>query len=213
MELTQKLKVLIKRLLLRRNNRFVNNKNSIYDKFSDFKLNGNLIIHQNTDVDSLNIHFHEREKDFLNIEIGKDCIIQGNIIMYHKNAKVKIGDRVYIGQNTMIFCYDNIEIMNDTMISWGCTIIDTNAHSLKASERINDITDWKKGWQYKDWSNVESNPIKIGKQAWVGFNSIVMKGVMVGNGGIVASGSVVTKSVDAFTVVGGNPAKFIKNSE
>lgn len=56
----------------------------------------------------------------------------------------------------------------------------------------------------------ELKPTYIGDDVWIGANSIVMAGVKIGNGAIVAAGSVVTKDVDPYTIVGGAPAKFIK---
>ncbi len=53
-------------------------------------------------------------------------------------------------------------------------------------------------------------PIEIGEDAWVAASSIVGKGIKIGNGAIVALGSVVVKDVEPWTIVGGNPAKFIK---
>ena len=78
------------------------------------------------------------------------------------------------------------------------------------------MKDWKKGldegaWgKYKDWSKVENAQIIIQDNVWIGFNSIVLKGVTIGEGAVVAAGSVVTKDVPPFAVVGGNPAKIIK---
>lgn len=56
-------------------------------------------------------------------------------------------------------------------------------------------------------------PIAIGANAWVAGWSVVLPGVTVGEGAVVAAGSVVTKDVAPWTVVGGNPAKYIKNRE
>jgi maltose O-acetyltransferase len=53
-------------------------------------------------------------------------------------------------------------------------------------------------------------PIEIGANAWVAAWSIVMPGVKVGEGAVVAAGAVVTKDIEDWTVVGGNPARFIK---
>ena len=53
-------------------------------------------------------------------------------------------------------------------------------------------------------------PIVIGDNAWVAAWAIVMPGVTIGEGAVVAAGAVVTKDVEPWTVVGGNPAKFIK---
>lgn len=102
------------------------------------------------------------------------------------------------------------------MFSWGCTVIDNDAHSLNSFERINDVNDWKRGVDenkvgfYKNWEKVKSAPIKICDKAWIGFNSIILKGVTIGEGAIVGAGSVVTKDVLPYSIVAGNPAKFIK---
>jgi acetyltransferase-like isoleucine patch superfamily enzyme len=74
------------------------------------------------------------------------------------------------------------------------------------------VVNWKKGAAFKDWSQVAHARIVIGNKAWIGFNSIIMKGVNVGEGAVVAAGSVVVKDVAPFTVVGGNPAQFIKET-
>lgn len=50
----------------------------------------------------------------------------------------------------------------------------------------------------------------IGEDVWIGANAIIMSGIRVGNGAIIAAGSVVTKNVEDYSIVGGNPAKFIR---
>jgi acetyltransferase-like isoleucine patch superfamily enzyme len=50
----------------------------------------------------------------------------------------------------------------------------------------------------------------IGRDVWIGANSIIMTGIKIGDGSIIAAGSVVTKNIDSFTIVGGVPASFIK---
>ena len=149
------------------------------------------------------------------IIIGEDCLLQGSIIIETEHGKIKIGNRTFIGGNTKIICAKEIEIGNDVMFAWGCTVNDTNAHSLLSYERTNDNMLWKKGvdegtiGKYKDWSKVKSAKITIKNKAWVGFNTIILKGVTIGEGAVVAAGSVVTKDVPDFTIVGGNPAAII----
>lgn len=52
--------------------------------------------------------------------------------------------------------------------------------------------------------------IKINDDVWIGMNSIIMSGVTIGKGAIIAAGSVVTKDVEPYAIVGGNPCKLIK---
>lgn len=149
------------------------------------------------------------------IEVGENCLINANIVFEIKEGKITIGDRTFIGGGTFI-CIDEIEIGSDVMFSWGCTVADNNSHSHIWSERKNDVILWKKGIDekkigaYKDWTNVKKAKIKIKNKAWIGFNSIILKGVTVGEGAIVGAGSVVTKDVPDWTIVAGNPAKIIR---
>jgi acetyltransferase-like isoleucine patch superfamily enzyme len=150
------------------------------------------------------------------IVIGNESMLNCSITLGNEYSKIKIGDRVFIGDRTVFNCINNIIIGDDVMISWGCTIIDSNSHSCISSERINDVTDWVKGFRerdnakYKNWAVVKSAPIVIKDKAWIGFNSIILKGVTIGEGAIIAAGSVVTKNVPDYAIVGGNPAKIIR---
>lgn len=58
--------------------------------------------------------------------------------------------------------------------------------------------------------HADKKDIKIGHNAWIGDNVIVLPGVSVGNGAVIGAGSVVTKDVPAYAIFGGVPAKFIK---
>ncbi len=166
------------------------------------------------DISIMNLEIR-KYADKMFMFIGNNSIVQGSFIFENEVGVVKIGNRSYIGGSTFI-CLNAIEIGNDVLISWGCTFIDHNSHSLKISERINDVADWKKGKDlgqlavYKNWENVKSSPIIIKDKSWIGFNCIIMKGITIGKGSIVASGSVVTKDVPDWTIVGGNPAVIIR---
>ena len=54
-------------------------------------------------------------------------------------------------------------------------------------------------------------PIVLGRNVWVGSNATILQGVTIGDNAVIAAGAVVTKDVAAGTVVGGVPARFIKN--
>lgn len=60
------------------------------------------------------------------------------------------------------------------------------------------------------WKEIYSPPI-IGNDVWIGSNSVILQGVKIGDGAIIAAGAVVTKDVPSYTIWGGVPAKFIKD--
>jgi acetyltransferase-like isoleucine patch superfamily enzyme len=62
-------------------------------------------------------------------------------------------------------------------------------------------------------ANLIPKPVKIGAKVWIGANVTILPGVNIGDGAIIAAGAVVNKDVAPNTVVGGVPAKFIKNIE
>ena len=149
--------------------------------------------------------------------IGKDCIVSGNFIFESTEGCITIGDHSYIGGGTYI-SRSSITIGNNVTIAWGGTIYDHDSHSLDFMDRrkdidneLNDIRNERNFIQNKDWKNVNSRPIVIKDDAWIGMNVIILKGVTIGEGAIVGAGSVVTKDVPAWTVVAGNPAKVVKH--
>ena len=148
--------------------------------------------------------------------IGKDCIIGGQFIFESSEGKITIGNHSFIGSSTFI-SRSSITIGNNVTIAWGSTIYDHDSHSLDYMERRKDIDDELADLRskqnmiaHKNWDVVNSKPIKICDDAWIGMNCIILKGVTVGEGAIVGAGSVVTKDVPAWTVVAGNPAKVVK---
>ncbi|MDB6030420.1 MAG: putative acetyltransferase protein [Verrucomicrobiales bacterium] len=147
--------------------------------------------------------------------IGVNSVISGTFVFENSSGKVTIGDNSFIGGGLFV-CVDRIEIGNDVMVSWGCTMIDTNAHSVYWDERKNDVRDWKRGLdegvagRYKNWTNVKSSKIVVKDKAWIGFNTIILKGVTIGEGAVVGAGSVVTKDVPAYSLAAGNPARAVR---
>ncbi len=89
--------------------------------------------------------------------IGENSLVDGLFVFENENGIISIGDRTFIGGGGKFICVNQITVGNDVLISWGCTIMDNNAHSLKWSERKNDVSDWKRGveenkiGEYKNW--------------------------------------------------------------
>ena len=158
----------------------------------------------------------DKPEDRIYLSVGSDCIVAGNFIFESSEGQVKIGNHSYIGGGTFI-CRSSIEISDHVTIAWGGTFYDHDSHSLDYLKRrkdiddeLNDIRNGRNFIANKDWSDVNTKPIKICNDAWIGMNVIILKGVTIGEGSIVGAGSVVTKDVPAWTVVAGNPAKVVK---
>lgn len=151
------------------------------------------------------------------VQIGNQCLLGTTIILEGDTSKVKIGDRVYMG-NSSIICKSSVSFGNDILVAWGVVFYDHDSHSLDYRFRDQDVKQTyidyvnEKGnyLKNKNWNVVNSLPIVIEDHAWIGAESMILKGVTIGKGAIVGARSVVTKDVPPFTVVAGNPAKVVK---
>jgi galactoside O-acetyltransferase len=144
----------------------------------------------------------------IHLTIGGESIIDGALTFECDDSVIQIGKNSFMGGASRIICSTRIEIGDDVMISWGCSITDHNSHSLYWRQRCNDVRDWYNG--KKDWTHVKRQPVRIENKAWIGFNTIILKGVTIGEGAVVGAGSVVTKDAPPYTIVAGNPARIIR---
>ncbi|MBN1166540.1 MAG: acyltransferase [Methanospirillaceae archaeon] len=151
------------------------------------------------------------------LEIGENSHIFSNFSILKSNAKIKIGKRCQLG-NSKFICAEKITIDDDVLMAWGCTIIDTDSHSIFWQQRKNDVVQCYNDYLMdknnfilnKDWTFVKSDPIVINKHVWIGFNVSILKGVTIGEGSVIGANSVVTSDIPAYSLVAGNPAKIIK---
>lgn len=142
------------------------------------------------------------------INVGNDCLINGRLVCETEISSIDIGNNVFIGGATILDCKDSIVIHENVLISYQCLIFDHDSHENISANRINDTYLFRN--HLYDWNKIPSKPIIIKKNSWIGARSIITKGVTIGEGAIVAAGSVVTKDVDSYTLVAGNPAVFKK---
>lgn len=109
-------------------------------------------------------------------------------------AHLHIGERTHIQARTHVNCAYSVHIGDRCAISWDCEILDTDIHGV--------IVDGQ--------DQPRTARVHIGDRVWIGTRSIILKGVAIGDGAVVAAGSVVTADVPAYTLVAGNPARAIK---
>lgn len=187
---------------------------SNFDKFKSFlKIDNSTFLKNST----LRFDFPEKLKNRDYIKVGSKGILNVNFIFETEEGFITIGNNVHIGGANMI-CRNKIEIHDNVTMAWGITLYDHNSHSVFWEERKNDnIQCYQDYIDYngnnlvnKDWTNVISKPIVIESKVWVGFDVTILKGVTVGEGAVIGAKSVVTKDVEPWAVVAGNPAKVVK---
>lgn len=153
----------------------------------------------------------KRHRIFLNegdeVVIGRECVIETKMMSDRAGARFVIGERTFIGKSLLVAA-EQISIGSDVLISWGVTVVDHDSHNIDFNLRRGDVVAWGKG--QKDWTHITIRPVTIGDKVWIGFGASILKGVTVGEGAVVAAGAVVTKDVEPWTVVAGNPARVIR---
>lgn len=152
-----------------------------------------------------NILFVLRKTIWKRYKFGQNFHAGRGVVLWAKNH-IKIGDNFYIGRYSQIEC--------DTIIGDNVIIGNNVAFVGKYDHNYTQIgTPTRLASQIRDknynWLGLESE-IVIEDDVWIGFGSIIMSGVRIKKGSIIAAGSVVTKDVEAYDIVGGTPAKFIK---
>lgn len=120
------------------------------------------------------------------------------IVTRTKEAKISIGNNVGISGAT-IYARKSIEIGDNTLIGGNVKILDNDFHPLEIEARNNDIKE-----------KIIAKPIRIGKNCFIGCNSIILKGTELGEGCVVGAGAVVSGKFEKNSIIVGNPAKIIK---
>jgi acetyltransferase-like isoleucine patch superfamily enzyme len=141
------------------------------------------------------------------VRVGDRSMLRAKVLFDRRDAVLSLGDRTFVGSSTIVIA-SRVEIGDDVLIAWGCTIVDHDSHAMRFSDRKDDASNWYHG--KKDWSHVEIKPVTIGNKVWIGLNAIVLKGVTIGEGSVIAAGTVVTHDVPPYVLVAGNPGRVIR---
>ncbi|MEA5596124.1 acyltransferase [Rivularia sp. UHCC 0363] len=145
------------------------------------------------------VPFYQRNSEtYINVEgclviENRTSIARGAIIEVSKSAKI-ILNGCSVGASKFLIKHQ-LEIGEKTLVSWGCEFLDNNIHHL--------IIDGKK--------KNKTSGIKIGNHCWIGSNCTILADVVIPDGCVVATGSIVTKAFEKENcLIGGSPAKIIK---
>lgn len=144
--------------------------------------------------------FNWMKKSYLSLcfgaRIGKRVVFYPGIWIF-PGRNLVLGDDVDIAFGVLITTGGGVQIGERTLIGYGTKILSSN-HNIPNSR----ASIFASGHQNK--------PVHIERDVWIGANCIVLPGVTIGEGAVVAAGSVVTRDISEFSIVGGVPAKLIR---
>ena len=135
------------------------------------------------------------------VRIGRNCRIEHDVYfhfdgIYSPGPSIVIGDDCFIGSGCEFNITTGIEIGNKVLIASGCRFVDHN-HGIAPGLPMGD----QPGTAAR---------ISVENETWIGANAVILEGVSIGTGTVVAAGAVVTRPVPANAIVGGVPAKVLR---
>lgn len=130
--------------------------------------------------------------------VGEDCVLQtGAILASADNGRIKLGKNVYLGEYSILSSKGEIDVGENSIIASLCFVCDFN-HRFDDPE----VLFYDSGCDY--------GRIDIGKNVWIGAGCKILKDVAIGDGCVIGAGSVVTRSIPAYSIAVGVPARVIK---
>lgn len=138
-----------------------------------------------------------------NITFGKEAYIGGNSQIY--GTRLDLGDYTGI-ENLIVIGSQPVHIGKYCALAGHLTIITSN-HIL---DKPNIQARLQNLYFQDSMDDARKGGVTIGNNVWIGLHALILPGVTIGDGAVVGAGSVVTKSVEPFTIVAGNPAKVIR---
>lgn len=161
---------------------------------------GNIITHGLLQIGVDPVGFcHRYDRTYLNVRgrlefLGPFSVGRGCRLDIGPDAVASFG-RGSITAHTNIIITHRLEVGSDTIIAWGCQLLDDDFHTL----------------QYEN-QTPRGVGIKIGSSVWIGSNVTILAGAVIPDGCVVAAGSVVTKAFDEpRSLIGGNPARVLRS--
>lgn len=135
---------------------------------------------------------------------GKDAVVRPHAFV-SGCSNISIGDRTVIRPNCFIYAHSDASKLRGGIIIEEDVLIGNGVHMYSSNHEFLEIDKPISEQGHRTYPS-----IRVSKGAWIGSNSIILPGIQIGQNSVVAAGSVVTKNVEPFTLVAGNPAKLIK---
>lgn len=151
------------------------------------------------------VNLGERDK----VTIRSRGIVRG-MLKNERGGRIELGPGVYIGDGVIISAATDVVIGAYTMVAHGVQIFDNNTHPTDPAERVKHLRIIV-GEEPPAPVSIGKAPIHIGQRCWIGMNSLVLKGVTIGDNTIIGAGSVVVNDIPAGVVAVGNPARVTRS--
>ena len=126
------------------------------------------------------------------VALGRDVLLAEGVRLHLRDAgaRLEIGDGSFLNYRTEIVAHERVSIGRGCLLAWDVQVLDSDSHRIDGAPH--------------------TAPVSIGDGVWVGCRATVLKGVTIGEGAVVAAGSVVTRDVPPRALVGGNPARVLR---
>ena len=131
------------------------------------------------------------------VEVADSCELNQGVELNPFGGLIRLARRVWLGPYVVIYGQGGVEIGEQTLVSMHCTILSSNHGVPPLGKLIRETAD-------------ELLPTKIGRDVWIGANAVILGGVTIGEGAVVAAGAVVNRDVEPGAVVAGVPARLLR---
>ena len=168
----------------------------------NYQLSSNAVCYRSARIVN---NFHDSDA----INIGAYTHIRGELLTFGHGGQISLGEYCYVGEQSHIWSAKSIKIGNRVLISHNVNIFDSATHPLSATERHRQYKSIISTGHPKT-IDLSEKEVVICDDVWIGCAAIILRGVTIGQGAVISAGSVVTKDVPPFTIVGGNPARVIR---
>lgn len=155
---------------------------------------------RNLSSSSTNNRIKTKILQLMGASIGKDVSVDIGVIIRSPRGLI-IGNNVVISSYSVITAGGGITIEDNVLIGYGCKILSLN-HKIPSSKN-----------QSLRYSGHDFKKVHISRDAWIASDVTILPGVEIGEGAVIAAGSVVTKNILPYTINAGVPCKIIKYRE
>lgn len=134
------------------------------------------------------------------IVLGDSVWIERGAVLWGFDGKINCANNVFLGPYVTIYGHGGVEIGENTLVAMHATILSSDHAIPPIGQKIREQPD-------------KLLPTKIGRDVWIGANAVILGGVTISDGAVIAAGAVVTNDVEPGAIVAGVPARVLRRRE